>query len=69
MAEEVFKRKLTAILSVDVEELLVHFLPRQNVNEEEVIFQLEQRHRQRQKAIESHARCQIDNAGSRSRDN
>jgi SRSO17 transposase len=42
----------------DIEELLAHFLPRRDVTEEEVIFQLEQRHRQRQKAIESHARCQ-----------
>jgi SRSO17 transposase len=42
----------------DIEELLAHFLPRRDVTEEDVVFQLEQRHRQRQKAIESHTRCQ-----------
>jgi SRSO17 transposase len=42
----------------DIEELLAHFLPRRDVTEEEVILQLEQRHKQRQKAIDSHARCQ-----------
>jgi SRSO17 transposase len=44
--------------SADIEELLAHFLPRRDVTEEEVIFQLEQRHLQRQKAIDSHNRCQ-----------
>ncbi|MBT5465877.1 MAG: IS701 family transposase, partial [Candidatus Marinimicrobia bacterium] len=42
----------------DIEELLAHFLPRRDVTREEVILQLEQRHIQRQKAIESHTRCQ-----------
>lgn len=42
----------------DIEELLAHFLPRRDVTKEEVIFQLEQRHLQRQKAINSHSRCQ-----------
>jgi len=42
----------------DIEDLSAHFLPRRDVGEEDVIFQLEQRHRQRQKAIDSHARCQ-----------
>lgn len=42
----------------DIEQLLAHFLPRRDVTKEEVIFQLEQRHFQRQKAIESHSRCQ-----------
>ena len=46
----------------DIEELLARFLPRRDVSQEEVVFQLEQRHRQRQKAIESHTRCQAKNA-------
>ena len=52
----------------DIEELLAHFLPRRDVSEEEVIFQLEHRHRQRQKAIESHARSQAENGGIKSND-
>ena len=42
----------------DIEELLARFLPRSDVTEEEIIFQLEQRYLQRQKAIDSHARRQ-----------
>ena len=42
----------------DIVELLACFLPRRDMSKKEVVFQLEQRHRQRQKAIESHARCQ-----------
>lgn len=42
----------------DIEELLAHFLPRRDVSQEEVLLQLEQRHTQREKAIESHARRQ-----------
>ena len=42
----------------DIEELLAHFLPRRDVTKEEVILQLQHRHSQRQKAIESHARRQ-----------
>ena len=52
-------RKLTHFYPARiVEKLLTHFLPRRDVTEEEVIFQLEERHRMRQKAMESHARCQ-----------
>ena len=40
----------------DIEELLARFLPRRDVSRAEVISQLEYRHIQRQKAIESHAR-------------
>ena len=70
LSERILHKETYPLLScADIEELLVRFLPRRNVNEEEVIFQLEQRHRQRQKAIDSHARCQMDNAGSKSRDN
>jgi len=39
------------------------------VTEKEVIFQLEQRHKQRQKAIESHARCQEKNVAKKTRGN
>lgn len=40
----------------DIEELLSRFLPRRDVNQQEVIQQLEHRHRQRMSAIESHTR-------------
>jgi len=40
----------------DIEELLSHFLPRRDVSEAEVIRQLEDRHRCRLSAIESHTR-------------
>lgn len=41
----------------DIEELLSRFLPRRDVNQQEVIRQLEHRHRKRMSAIESHTRC------------
>ena len=40
----------------DIEELLAHFLPRRDVSREEVIRQLERRHRKRLSAITSHSR-------------
>lgn len=40
----------------DIEELLSRFLPRRNVTREEVIRQLEYRHRKRLAAIQSHSR-------------
>ncbi len=40
----------------DIEELLSHFLPRRDTTEGEVLRQLEERHRHRQAAIDSHAR-------------
>jgi len=40
----------------DIEELLSRFLPRRDISTAEVIRQLEQRHRLRQAAIESHTR-------------
>ena len=52
----------------DIEDLLARFLPRRNVTREEVISQLERRHKQRQKAIESHARCQIGSEGTKLHD-
>jgi SRSO17 transposase len=59
LSEKIYHKDTHPLLScADIEDLLAHFLPRRDVTEEEVIFQLEQRHRQRQKAIESHTRCQ-----------
>jgi len=40
----------------DIEELLSCFLPRRDVTKDEIIQQLEHRHRKRQAAIESHTR-------------
>lgn len=40
----------------DIEELLTRFLPRRDVTEEEVLRQLEHRHKKRRSAIESHTR-------------
>ena len=59
LSERIHHKDTYPLLScADIEELLARFLPRCDMTEEEVIFQLEQRHLQRQKAIESHARCQ-----------
>lgn len=59
LSERMYHKDTYPLLScADIEDLLSHFLPRRDVSEEEVIFQLEQRHRQRQQAMESHARCQ-----------
>jgi len=52
----------------DIEELLAHFLPRRDMTEREVIYQLELRHKQRQRAIESHTRCQSGNGGAKKAD-
>ena len=49
----------------DIEKLLACFLPRRDVTKEEVITQLEYRHSQRQKAIESHARRQTKSTSSK----
>ena len=69
LSERIYHKDTYPPLScADIEELLAHFLPRRDVRKEEVIFQLEQRHKQRQKAIESHARCQALNAGIKSND-
>ncbi len=43
----------------DIETLLTHFLPRRNTTNEEVIAQMEKRHRKRQSAIESQKRKQF----------
>jgi SRSO17 transposase len=68
LSERIYHKDTHPLLSCsDIEELLARFLPRRDVNEEEVLFQMEERHRQRQKAIESHARCQAKNAKQRAR--
>jgi SRSO17 transposase len=68
LSERIHHKDTYPLLScADIEELLARFLPRRDVSEEEVVFQLEQRHLQRQKAIDSHARCQAQNAKHRSR--
>ncbi len=70
LSERIYHKDTYPLLScADIEELLAHFLPRRDVTEEEVIFQLEQRHLQRQKAIDSHTRCQEKKADPKSRDN
>lgn len=62
LSERIYHKDTYPLLScADIEELLAHFLPRRDTTEEEVVYQLEQRHRQRQKAIESHARRQAKN--------
>jgi hypothetical protein len=40
----------------DIEILLTQFLPRRNTTDEEIISQMEKRHRKRQSAIESQKR-------------
>ena len=70
LSERIHHKDTYPLLScADIEDLLARFLPRRDVTEEEVIFQLEQRHRQRQKAMDSHARRQKENVGPKSRDN
>jgi len=57
VTEKIHHKDTYPLLSCsDIEELLARFLPRRDVTKEEVILQLEHRHRQRQKAIDSHAR-------------
>ena len=59
LSERIYHKDMYPLLScADIEALLAHFLPRRDVTEGEVIFQLHQRHLQRQKAIASHARRQ-----------
>ena len=70
LTEIIYHKDTYPLLScADIEDLLARFLPRRGVTGEEVIFQLEQRHRQRQKAIDSHTRRQKENVGAKSRDN
>jgi SRSO17 transposase len=70
LSERIHHKDTYPLLScADIEDLLARFLPRRDVSEAEVVFQLEQRHRQRQKAIQSHARCQAKNAKHRAHGN
>lgn len=66
LTERVLHKDTYPMLScADIEELLARFLPRCDVTEEEVVFNLEQRHLQRKKAIESHTRSQTKNFESK----
>lgn len=68
LSERILHKNTYPLLSCsDIEDLLARFLPRRDMTEDEVVFQLEQRHRQRKKAIESHARCQIKDPRLKSR--
>lgn len=59
LTERIRHKKTYPLLScADIEELLARFLPRRDVTEQEVVRQLEQRHRKRKRAIESHSRRQ-----------
>ena len=52
LSERIHHKDTYPLLScADIEDLLARFLPRRDVSEEEVVFQLEQRHRQRQKIM------------------
>jgi hypothetical protein len=66
LSERIRHKNTYPLLSCsDIEELLARFLPRRDVTKEEVISQLEYRHSQRQKAIESHARRQRKSTASK----
>jgi len=47
------KKDYPLLSCADIENLLSHFLPRKDVTEEEVLRQMETRHRQRQASIDS----------------
>lgn len=68
LTERIRHKETYPLLScADIEQLLARFLPRRDVTQEEVIQQLEHRHRQRQLAIESHARQQKRTANKKTR--
>jgi SRSO17 transposase len=57
LSERIRHKETYPLLSCsDIEELLSRFLPRRDVTKEEIIQQLEQRHRKRLCAIKSHSR-------------
>ncbi len=59
LTEKIRHKDIYPLLSCsDIEELLARFLPRRDLNKEDVILQMEYRHLQRQNAIDSHARRQ-----------
>lgn len=58
LSERIHHAETYPLLScADIEELLARFLPRRTMTRQEVIRQMEHRHRKRQAAINSHARC------------
>jgi SRSO17 transposase len=65
LEEKLLHKQSHPLLSCsDIEALLAHFLPRRDVTVEEVVRQMEARHKARQKAIESAYRRQsLDDAG------
>ena len=65
MLTERIKHKETCpmLTCADIEYMLEKFLPRCDLTEEEVFLHLEKRHRERQRAIDSHARRQRIGAG------
>lgn len=54
---EVQRGQYPLLSCADIETLLAHFLPRRDVSQGEVMRQMRERHRLRQRAIESHARA------------
>ena len=57
LSERVAQKAVNPMLScADIEALLVHYLPRRDIEEAEVIRQLRQRHRLRERAIQSHTK-------------
>jgi len=64
LSEKIKHQHTCPLLSCsDIEELLSRFLPRRDVTEEEVIRQMEHRHRKRLAAIRSHTRKQTGTGG------
>ena len=57
LEERMIQKEDYPLLScADIENLLARFLPRRDLDKEEVIRQVEASHRRRKRAIESHAR-------------
>ena len=57
LSERVAQKEVTPQLScADIEALLVHYLPRRDITEAEVIRQVRARHRRREQAIRSHTK-------------
>ncbi len=58
LSERVTQQEVHPLLScADIEALLVHYLPRRDLTEAEVIRQMKVRHRLRERAIRSHTKC------------
>ncbi len=65
LSEKIKHKDAYPLLScADIEDLLAHFLPRRDITKGEVLRQMEERHRQRHKAIISHSnRRRLSGAG------